>query len=44
MKLIAVNISGEVVEGYDVVKAIEKKGSGNGKPSAKIVIAQSGTI
>lgn len=35
---------GEVVEGLDVVKAVEKLGSAGGKTSKKIKIAKSGTV
>jgi cyclophilin family peptidyl-prolyl cis-trans isomerase len=34
---------GEVIEGMDLVTAIEKKGSASGKPSAEIKISASGT-
>ncbi|MEV6197759.1 peptidylprolyl isomerase [Streptomyces sp. NPDC051920] len=37
-------VFGEVVEGMDVVKAIEALGSGSGTPSKKIVISKSGTV
>jgi cyclophilin family peptidyl-prolyl cis-trans isomerase len=37
-------VFGEVLEGMDVVTKIESKGSGSGKPSAKIVIADSGEL
>lgn len=33
-----------VVEGMDVVKKIETKGSGSGKPSAKVTIVKSGEL
>jgi hypothetical protein len=33
-----------VIEGMDIVKAVEAKGSGSGKPSARIVIAKSGEL
>jgi hypothetical protein len=33
-----------VIEGMDVVKAVEGKGSGSGKTSAKITIADSGEL
>lgn len=33
-----------VVEGMEVVKKIEAKGSGSGKPSVKITIAKSGEL
>ena len=37
-------VFGSVVEGMDVVKAIEKVGSGNGKTSAKVVITDCGEM
>ena len=37
-------VFGEVVEGQDVVKAIEARGSRSGKPDAKVVITASGTV
>ncbi|KAF8905233.1 cyclophilin [Gymnopilus junonius] len=37
-------VFGEVVEGLDVVKAIEKLGSSSGKTSKKVTIAKSGTV
>ncbi|KAF8063620.1 cyclophilin, partial [Lyophyllum atratum] len=37
-------VFGEVVEGLDVVKAIEAKGSQGGRPSAKVTITSSGTV
>jgi peptidylprolyl isomerase len=37
-------VFGEVIEGQDVVKAVEAKGSRSGTPSAKVVIASSGTV
>ncbi|XP_019621907.1 PREDICTED: peptidyl-prolyl cis-trans isomerase-like [Branchiostoma belcheri] len=37
-------VFGSVVEGMEVVTAVEKYGSGNGKTSAKIVIADSGQL
>ncbi|MFF3419233.1 peptidylprolyl isomerase [Streptomyces sp. NPDC002698] len=37
-------VFGEVVEGMDVVKAIEALGSGSGRTSKKIVISKSGTV
>ncbi|MET8859993.1 MULTISPECIES: peptidylprolyl isomerase [unclassified Streptomyces] len=37
-------VFGEVVEGMDVVKAIEALGSGSGTTSKKIVISKSGTV
>ena len=37
-------VFGKVVEGMDVVKKVESYGSGNGKTSAKIVIANSGQL
>ena len=35
---------GKVLEGMDVVKAIEKQGSRSGKPSKEIRIAASGEL
>ncbi|MEU8516610.1 peptidylprolyl isomerase [Kitasatospora sp. NPDC048722] len=37
-------VFGEVVEGMDVVKLIESKGSQSGRTSAKITIAKSGIV
>ncbi|KAF9281180.1 Multifunctional pyrimidine synthesis protein CAD [Mortierella alpina] len=37
-------VFGEVVEGLDVVKEIEKKGTAGGNPTAEVKIAKSGTI
>ncbi|GHD51327.1 MULTISPECIES: peptidylprolyl isomerase [Streptomyces] len=37
-------VFGEVVEGMDVVRAVEKLGSRSGTTSKKIVIADSGTV
>ena len=37
-------VFGSVVEGMDVVKAIEKAGSASGKTSAKVVIADCGEV
>lgn len=37
-------VFGEVTEGLDIVKAIEKEGSGSGKPRSTITIAKSGTV
>ncbi|KAG6877647.1 cyclophilin peptidyl-prolyl cis-trans isomerase Cyp2 [Termitomyces sp. T32_za158] len=37
-------VFGEVVEGLDLVKKIEKLGSASGKLSKKVTIAQSGTV
>ncbi|MBM9503507.1 peptidylprolyl isomerase [Actinacidiphila acididurans] len=37
-------VFGEVVEGEDLVKLIESKGSRSGAPSAKVVISASGTV
>ena len=37
-------ISGEVVEGFDIVKKVESLGSASGTPKARIVIANSGTV
>lgn len=36
--------TGEVVEGYDIVKTIEKCGSQTGKTTSKITIAKSGVV
>jgi peptidylprolyl isomerase len=37
-------VFGEVVEGMDVVRAVEKLGSRSGATSKKIVISDSGTV
>ncbi|RDB18936.1 Peptidyl-prolyl cis-trans isomerase [Hypsizygus marmoreus] len=37
-------VFGEVVEGMDVVKEIESKGSASGSPKAKVSITASGTV
>lgn len=37
-------VFGEVVEGMDVVKLIESKGSQSGRTSAKVTIAKSGVV
>ena len=37
-------VFGNVVEGMDVVKAVEKAGSASGKTSAKIVITDCGEV
>ncbi|MBF6271811.1 peptidylprolyl isomerase, partial [Nocardia farcinica] len=37
-------VFGQVVEGLDVVKAIEKVGSGSGKTSKPVVIADCGQL
>ena len=37
-------VFGEVVDGMDVVRKIEALGTREGKPKAKIVIANSGTV
>ncbi|MFF2203359.1 peptidylprolyl isomerase [Streptomyces sp. NPDC058145] len=37
-------VFGEVVEGQDLVKRIETLGSRSGTPSAKVTIAESGTV
>ena len=37
-------VFGKVTSGFDVVKAIEKLGSANGKPSTEILIANSGQL
>jgi len=38
------HISGEVVEGMELVKAIEACGTSSGKPKATVVIANCGTV
>lgn len=35
---------GEVIEGMDVIKAVEKVGSSSGKPSVEVVVTKSGTV
>jgi len=37
-------VFGEVVEGFDIVKAVEKTGSASGKTSKTIKIVKSGTV
>ncbi|XP_035040509.1 peptidyl-prolyl cis-trans isomerase [Hippoglossus stenolepis] len=37
-------VFGNVVEGIDVVKAMDKQGSGKGTPKVKVVIADSGQL
>ena len=37
-------VFGEVVEGMDVVQAIEKLGTSSGKPSSEVLIADSGEL
>ncbi|WP_329129613.1 peptidylprolyl isomerase [Streptomyces sp. NBC_01476] len=37
-------VFGEVVEGSDLVKAIEAKGTRSGNPQSKVVITESGTV
>ena len=37
-------VFGKVIEGMDVVKAVEKMGSQSGKTKKKVVIADSGEI
>ncbi|PRP83135.1 cyclophilin B [Planoprotostelium fungivorum] len=37
-------VFGEVLEGYDIVQKIESKGSGSGKPSVIVTIADSGEL
>ncbi|KAF8126535.1 cyclophilin [Boletus edulis] len=37
-------VFGEVVEGLDVVKAVEKIGSQSGKPGVTVTISKSGTV
>jgi peptidylprolyl isomerase len=37
-------VFGKVIEGEDVVKSIEKQGSGSGKPNKKVTIVDSGEL
>lgn len=37
-------VFGEVVDGMNIVKAIENEGSGSGKTKSRLVIAKSGTV
>ena len=37
-------VFGEVVEGMDLIRKIESKGSSSGRPNAKVVIADSGEL
>ena len=37
-------VFGEVVDGMDVVKAVESKGSQSGNPTSKVTITASGTV
>jgi len=37
-------VFGEVVEGMDVVKTVESKGTSGGNPKAKVTITASGTV
>ncbi len=37
-------VFGEVVEGLDLVKAIEKLGTSSGRPSSEVLIAESGVV
>ncbi|KAL4860488.1 hypothetical protein BDV12DRAFT_181518 [Aspergillus spectabilis] len=37
-------VFGEVVEGIDLVKAIESHGSGSGKPDRRVVIVDCGVV
>lgn len=37
-------VFGTVVEGIDIVKAMEKQGTKSGTPKAKVVIADSGEL
>ncbi len=37
-------VFGEVVEGLDVVKAVEKVGSGSGRPSSEVLITDCGVV
>jgi cyclophilin family peptidyl-prolyl cis-trans isomerase len=37
-------VFGKVIDGYDVVEAVEAVGSGSGKPSKEVRIAKSGEL
>lgn len=37
-------VFGEVVEGMDIVKLVEAKGTDGGKPKANVSITASGTV
>lgn len=37
-------VFGKVIDGFDVVKAVEAVGSGSGKPSAEVRIQKSGEL
>jgi cyclophilin family peptidyl-prolyl cis-trans isomerase len=37
-------VFGKVIDGEDVVKSIEKQGSGSGKPNKKVTIVDSGEL
>lgn len=37
-------VFGEVVEGMDIVKAVEAVGTDSGRPQAKVTITSSGTV
>jgi peptidylprolyl isomerase len=37
-------VFGEVVEGFELVKTIEKMGTSSGKPKKQVVIASCGTV
>ena len=37
-------VFGEVVEGMDIVKAIEKLGTGSGRPSSEVLVADCGVV
>ena len=37
-------VCGEVVEGMDVVKAIEAQGTDSGRPKQKVVVTSSGLV
>jgi peptidylprolyl isomerase len=44
INLICRCLSGEVIQGYDVVQAVEKCGSPSGAPHQKVIIVNSGII
>lgn len=37
-------VFGKVIDGFDVVKAVEEVGSGSGKPSKEVRISKSGEL
>lgn len=37
-------VFGEVVDGMDIVKAIEAQGTDSGRPQAKVTISSSGVV